>query len=107
MISAFLYIPDSPPPVAGRSIDFHLPAFIMAGPRVTEVSLSPKLSLRRQVPPVFFAVTRLPDECVAAVRFGIVEVSEYSVFKVHSHEDAFNNKKPLKTENLACLIICL
>ena len=85
--SFFSFIHYSPPPVAGRSIDFHLPAFIMAGPRVTEVSLSPKLSLRRQVP--------------------IVEVSEYSVFKVHSHEDAFNNKKPLKTENLACLIICL
>ena len=86
MISVFLYIPVSPPPVAGRSIDFHLPAFFMAGPRVTEVSLSPKLSLRRQVPPVFFAVNRLPSECATAVCFKIVEVSEYSVFKVHSHE---------------------
>ena len=68
MISAFLYIPDSPPPVAGRSIDFHLPAFFMAGPRVTEVSLSPKLSLRRQVPPVFFCrqsfAERVRDRCL-------------------------------------------
>ena len=83
-----------PQPVAIRSIELSLPACILAGPRITEVSLSPEESLRYMVAThISVLMVLLPCNRIAAPLSVFVEGMSYSVIKVQKNGFLYNNQQ--------------
>ena len=90
-----------PPSVVSRSIDYYLPVFFMTGPRVTEVSLSPKQIIAQRLPNAILTLDSCQTPKLSAPCLGIVEAVRYSIVKVQCMRMPSLFKKTRCWRNLA------